>query len=132
MICSLRQIQEKAIEQNPEIYVVFVDFRKKTFGTVDRPMLWNVLELFECLENLIEVIKQLHDGAKRRVVVGLSDSEAIEVGHSTKQDCVLALTLITLFLTFVLTLLHQEICGVYTHTRSDERFFNLASQLKPK
>ena len=39
MIFSIRQIQEKAIEQYQELYIVFVDFRK-AFDTVDRNMLW--------------------------------------------------------------------------------------------
>ena len=95
-------------------------------------MLWKVLALFGCPASLIQIIKEFHDGTKGRVVVGARESEAIEVGHGTKQGCVLAPTLFTLFLTVVLTILHQEIQeGVYIYTRSDGGLFNLA-RLKAK
>ena len=45
MIFSVRQIHEKAIEQQQELYIVFVDFNK-AFDTVDRDLLWKVLRLF--------------------------------------------------------------------------------------
>ena len=61
MIFSLRQIQEKAIEQNKELYVVFIDFRK-AFDTVDRPLLWKVLAFTGCPASLIAIIKEFHDG----------------------------------------------------------------------
>ena len=131
MIFSIRQIQEKSIEQNQELYVIFVDFRK-VFDTVNRPMLWKALELFGCPASLIEIIKQFHSGTKGRVVVGTRESESFEVGHGTKQGCVLAPTLFALFLTVVLMVLHQEIQeGVYIRTRSDGGLYNLA-RLKAK
>lgn len=61
MIFSLKQIQEKVIDENQEMFVVVVDF-KKAFNTVDRVILWKVLELFGCSCSLIQIIKQLHDG----------------------------------------------------------------------
>ena len=126
MIFSLRQIQEKAIEQQQELYIVFIDFRK-AFDTVDRSMLWRVLKLFGCPEHLTEIIRQFHEGTKGRVLVGTQVSEDIEVNHGTKQGCVLAPTLFTLFLTVVLTILHQEVQdGVYIRTRTDGKLFNLA------
>ena len=131
MIFSLRQIQEKAIEQEQELYMVFVDFWK-AFDTVDRSMLWKVLKLFGCPDHLIDIIRQFHEGTKGRVMLGTQMSEDIEVNHGTKQGCVLAPTLFTLFLTVVLTTLHQEIQeGVYIRTRSDGKLFNLA-RLKAK
>ena len=89
MIFSLRQIQEKAIEQHQELYIVFVDFRK-AFDTVDREMLWKILKVFGCPDHFVEIIKQFHDGTKWRVVVGKQESELLEVNHGTKQMCVLA------------------------------------------
>ena len=126
MIFSVRQIQEKAIEQYQELYMVFVDFRK-AFDTVDRDMLWKVLKLFGCPDDFIEIIRQFHIGTRGRVTVGNKESEPIEVNHGTKQGCVLAPTLFTLFLTTVLLILHQEIEeGVFIRSRTDSKLFNLA------
>jgi len=44
MIFTLRQAQEKAIEQCKPLYVVFVDL-SKAVDTVDRQTLWKVLVL---------------------------------------------------------------------------------------
>ena len=131
MIFSIRQIQEKAIEQYPEQYIVFVDFRK-AFDTVDRNMLWKVLKLFGCPDDFIEIIPQFHVGTRGRISVGKKESEPIEVNHGTKQGCVLSPTLLTLFLTVVLMVLHQDIDdGVFVRSRTDGKLFNLA-RLKAK
>ena len=49
MIFSDRQIHNKAIEQEQELFIVFVDF-SKAFDTVGRDLLWKVLRLFGCPE----------------------------------------------------------------------------------
>ena len=69
MIFSLRQLQEKSIEQDKELYIVFIDFRK-AFDTLDRRLLWRVLKTFGCPDHLIEMVRLFHDGAGGRVVVG--------------------------------------------------------------
>ena len=126
MIFSLRQIQEKAIEQYQELYIVFVDFRK-AFDSVDRDMLWRVLRRFGCPEHFVRMIEQFHTGAKGRVVVRQQESDQLDVNHGTKQGCVLAPTLFTLFLTTVLVSLHQELGnGIFVRTRADGKLFNLA------
>ena len=131
MIFSLRQLQEKAIEQHRDLYIVFIDFRK-AFDTVDRPMLWKILRIFGCPDHFVELVKQFHEGTIGRVIVGNRESDEIRVNHGTKQGCVLAPTLFTLFLTTVLLQLRQEIHeGVFIHTRADGRLFNIA-RLKAK
>ena len=61
MIFSLRQIQEKAIEQYEELFIVFVDF-KKAFDTIDSKMLLKVVKEFGCPDHFVEIIKQFHEG----------------------------------------------------------------------
>ena len=129
MIFSLRQIQEKAVEQCRDLYIVFVDFRQ-AFDTVDRLLLWRVLEAFGCPPRLAKIIREFHDGTKGRVVVGNDESTEISVCHGTKQGCVLAPTLFSIFLTVVLLVLHQETNdGIYVRHRTDGKLFNL-SRLK--
>ena len=69
MIFSLRQIQEKAVEQYRDLYVIFIDFRK-VFDTVDRLLLWKVLGAFGGPPRLVKIIREFHDGTKGRVSVG--------------------------------------------------------------
>ena len=131
MIFSLRQFQEKAIEQDHKLFMVFVNFRK-AFDTVNRSMYWKFLKLFWCPEFLIDIVRKFHEGMKGRVNVGTLLSEELEVNHGTKQGCVLASTFYTLFLTAVLLVLWEETHeGVFVGTRSDGKLFNLA-RLKAK
>ena len=101
MIFTLRQLQEKAMEQRQPLYVVFVDF-SKAFDTVDRQTLWKVLEIYGCPERLVRMIRLFHDGMTGKVSIGGSNSETFNVNHGVKQGCVLAPTLFTLYLGAVL------------------------------
>ena len=50
MIFCLRQLQEKCIEQDRPLYMVFVDF-SKAFDTVGRTGLWQLLRKYGCPDN---------------------------------------------------------------------------------
>jgi hypothetical protein len=126
MIFSLRQIQEKCIEQQQDLFVVFIDF-KKAFDSVDRDTLWNVLRRFGCPDGFISLIREFHDNMKGRVLSGKQQTDEFTVNHGTKQGCVLAPNLFTIFLTCVLLILHDRVGGgVYIRTRGDGKLFNLA------
>ena len=89
-------------------------------------MLWKVLSTFGCPDHFVKIVRELHTGTRGRVAVGSEVSEEIQVSHSTKQGCVLAPTLFTLFLTVVPVILHQSVSeGVYNGTRDDRKLFNL-------
>lgn len=126
MIFTLRQLQEKAAEQHQPLYVVFVDF-SKAFVTVERTTLWKVLETHGCLDKLINIIKQFHDGMKAQVTVSGEPSDAFVVNHGVKQGCVLAPILFSLYLTAVLDTMNEGLNkGVFLRTRTDSKLFNLA------
>ncbi|XP_068703865.1 uncharacterized protein [Montipora foliosa] len=59
MIFCLKQAQEKCIEQNMPLYVVFIDF-SKAFDTVLRQELWQVLKKYGCTEKFVSLIEALH------------------------------------------------------------------------
>ena len=63
MVFSLKQIQEKCVEQNMPLYMVFVDFTK-AFDTVHRETLWHVLRKLGCPDKFVELIAALHTGMK--------------------------------------------------------------------
>ena len=88
-IFTLSQLQEKAIEQQQALYVVFVDFAK-AFDTVDRDTLWNVLELYGCPEKIVKIIKCFHEGMYGKVSIGGDMSDTFKINHGVKQGCVLA------------------------------------------
>ena len=68
MIFTLRQLQEKVVEQQRSLYIVFMDF-SKTFNTVNRWTLWKVLKAYGCPESFINMIRQFHDGMTGRVSI---------------------------------------------------------------
>ena len=81
MIFCLRQLQEKWIEQDRPLYIVFVDFTK-AFDTVGRTGLWHLLRKYGCPEKFTTMIESLHTGMMVNVRNGgeVSDTFAITNG----------------------------------------------------
>lgn len=126
MIFSLRQIQEKAIEQKKDLYMVFFDF-KKAFDMVSREMLWRVLEILGCPPKFVKIVKDFHENMMGRVSISGSVSDPFVIGNGVKQGDPAAPTFFTLFLTAILMVMSQDLEeGVYIRTRSDGKLFNLA------
>ena len=100
MIFTLRQIQEKCVEQRKDLSCVFIDL-KKAYDSVDRHVLWVVLTKFGIPSKLLQIIQSLHVGMEGRVVMNGSRSEEFDINHGLRQGCVLAPVLFNLFLTAV-------------------------------
>ena len=109
---------EKAVEQQQSLYTVFIDL-SKAFDTVDRSTLWTLLRRYGCPETFVKIIQEFHDGMAGAVSIG----DPFEISHGLKQGCVLAPTLITLFLA---TVSEHLSTGVFIRTRSDGKLFKLA------
>ena len=56
MIFSLRQLQEKCNEQNKDLYIAFIDLAK-AFDTVNRELLWQILERFGTPPKFLSILK---------------------------------------------------------------------------
>lgn len=119
MIFSLRQLQEKCIEQNQPLYICFVDF-SKAFDTVPRDLLWEVLRKFGCPPKFLHLIKALHTNTSASVNVNGENSSKFPVTIGTRQGCILAPTLFNLFLVSVLQVAFCDyIGGVHFRFRTD-------------
>ena len=129
MILSLKQIQEKCIEQNRPLYMVFVDFTM-AFDTVHRETLWKLLRKIGCPDLFIDFIASLHKDMKASVSLKGGLSKLFDVQNRVKQGCVLAPTLFSLFLSKVLDCAFAG-CnkGVTIQSRLGANLFN-ASQFK--
>ena len=107
MIFVCRQLIEKAKEQQEPISIGFVDL-KKAFDTINREMLFRVLERFGCLPTFLHLVKALHTNNTDTVRAGGELSEAFGVSMGVKQGCVLAPLLFNVFLLAVTTLATNE------------------------
>ena len=118
VIICLRQLQEKCIEQDRPLYMVFADF-SKTFDTVGRTGLWQLLRKYGCPKKFTTMIEALHTGMMANVNVGREVSESFSVTSGVKQGCVLASTLFPIFLSAMLDEAFRDM-GV-TSTYSPDR-----------
>ena len=57
----IRRLQELAGKKRIPLYVCFIDLTK-AYDSGDRNLLWTVLARFGVPQNMISVIRQLHDG----------------------------------------------------------------------
>lgn len=125
MIFSLKQIQEKSIEQNMPLYMIFVDFTK-AFDTVDRSTLWKLLLKLGFPDHFTNLISALHTGMKASVKLKDELSDPFQVNNGVKQGCVLAPTLFSIFLSVVLDHAFQNCSrGVWIQTRPGADLFNV-------
>ena len=101
MIFCLRQFQEKCKEQDRSLYIVFVDFTK-AFDSVGRTGLWQLLRKYECPEKFTNMIESLHTGMMVNVRNGVEVSDTFAITNGIKLECVLAPTLLSIFLSAML------------------------------
>ena len=89
MIFAARQLQEKCVEKQQDLFTTFVDLTK-AFDSVSRNGLWKILAKFGCLEKFVKIISLFHDGMVARVLNDGGSSEPFQVTNGVKQGCVLA------------------------------------------
>ena len=89
MIFCLRPLQERCIEQDRPLYMVFVDF-SKAFDTVGRTGLCRLLWKYGCPEKFTTMIEAVYTGMMANVTVGGEVSESFSVTNGVKLGYVLA------------------------------------------
>ena len=131
MVFSVRQIQEKCIEQRMDFYAVFIDLTK-AFDTVNREALWVILSKLGCPQKFTRTIRLFHDGMVGHVLAGGDTSAPFKISNGVKQGCVLAPVLFNLFFTCVLNHALKDLDrGIYIKYRLNGSLFHL-SRLRAK
>ena len=106
MVFALRQLQEKCNLQGQDLYLLFIDLTK-AFDTVNREGLWLILEKVGCPKLFVDIIRSFHDDMKATVKEGNEKSPPFSVTSGTKQGCVLAPTLFSIFFSLMLHIAFQ-------------------------
>ena len=88
-IFIVRQIQEKYLAKNKNLYLAFVDL-EKAFDRVPRRVLWWAMRVVGVPEWIIKVVQAMYSGAKSRVRVNDSYSDEFEVKVGVHQGSVLS------------------------------------------
>ncbi|BHF57961.1 hypothetical protein SprV_0100091000 [Sparganum proliferum] len=68
----------------------------ETFDTVNRKVLWKIMQKFGCPKQFTHIVRQLHDGVIARVTDNGAAPEAFTMTKKVKQGCVPAPTLFSL------------------------------------
>ena len=124
MIFTLRQLQEKCREQKQPLFIVFVDLTK-AFDLVSRKGLFHLLEKIGSPQKLLKVVMSFPEDMKGSVL-------SVPIKSGVKQGCVLVPTLFGIFFSLLPSHAFSESeDGVFLHTRSDGKLFNL-SRLRAK
>lgn len=133
MIFAARLLLEKSREQQREINFGFIDLTK-AFDTVNREILWKLLEKFGCPPTALAIIREFHNGMLARVSLGGASSEQFSVQSGVKQGCVLAPVLFNIYLVAVTLLSRTQVGpdnGISIRYRFDGGIFN-TRRLKAK
>ena len=122
---AARQLLEKCLEQNNQLYTTFVDFTK-TFDTVSRDRLWKLMAKFGCSDISITMVRQFHYGITAKVLDDGECSDTFSVSNGVKKRCVLAPTLFSMVFAAMLsdTFLPGDL-GVPIRYKTDGKLFTL-------
>ena len=112
--------------------MVFVDFNK-TFDTVGRTGLWQLLRKYGCPEKFTIMIEALHTGMMANVSVGGEVSQLFSVTHEVMQGFVLAPTPLSIFLSTMLDEAFRYMGdGVYMQSRALTYSTSHTSERRPR
>ena len=108
MMFAVRRLQELGRKARAPLFLCFIDLQK-AYDSVDRTLLWQVLARFGTPPQMIEVIRQFHDGMRACV---RSDngrcSEWFEVAQGLRQGCVLSPLLFNVFFAAILRIVLER------------------------
>ena len=101
-IFNLRILCEKYLQDQPDLYHVFIDF-KKAFDRIWHAALWATMKKYNISTNLIQVIKNVYDKATSAVLFNSSKGDWFQTTVGARQGCLLTPTLFNIFLERIMT-----------------------------
>jgi len=120
MIFTAYQLQAKCREQQHELYAAFTDLTK-AFDSIDKSALWEVLLKIDCPPDFVNITRSFHEGMHAAVIENGKMSSDFDVTNGTKQDCVLAPLLFTVFFVIMVRVAFLDCeAGVLIHYRTCE------------
>ena len=124
---ALRQIMEKCKLYSEDLYLLFIDLTK-AFDSVNRQGLWAILKKVGCPNHFVDLIRSFHDGMNVTVREGSDRSQPFGVTSGTKQGCVLAPTLFSIFFSLMLHIAFKDATdGVGIKARLDRNLCSAKS-----
>lgn len=125
-IFSLRQLQEKVVEQQASMYVAFVDLTK-AFDSIDRTALWQIMKRFGVPPLFVNVCEGLHKNNLARVIHNGETTEPFSTHTGVRQGCVLAPILFNIFAAAVVVIVDNRLQerGLGVRYRFEGGLFNL-------
>jgi hypothetical protein len=100
MMLVSRFLTEQAHLHKVDMFQIFVDLTK-AYDSVDRGLMWMILDRIGVPPKMRKAITNMHDGMKARVRVDGNLSDSFEMVHGLRQGCVLAPLLFNIFFAFV-------------------------------
>ena len=119
MMFAVRQAKEKCIEQQTDLYSMFIVLTK-AFDTVNREAPWTILAKLGCPCKFTTLVRLFYSNMTGQVFCNGDCTNYFNISNGMKQDCLLALVLVNLF--FFQVQLHtvKDLdLGVYVRYRSD-------------
>ena len=108
------------------LYTASIDLTK-TFHSVSRKLLWDVLSIYECLEKHIRILRLLCVDMLATIMVDNDNCEPFQVKSGVKQKCVITPTSFTIFIATITHLIKNDLPpGIEIVYRTNGKLFNLA------
>ena len=120
-IFSIKQIIERCIEFDIPLELCFIDF-KAAFDSLDREVLWKLLDLYGIPTKIINIIKNTYKNASCKIKVENCLSDAFNIKTGVRQGCIWSPLLFNIVIDWVLkTALDKHLAGFTLEDRYDKK-----------
>ena len=100
-IATLRIIIEQSLEWQSPLHFVFIDFQK-AFGSVDRDIIWRLMQHYGFPRKFISIIQQLYDNSSCQVIHEGKLTDTFQVQTGVRQGCLLSPTIFLLVVDWIM------------------------------
>ena len=100
-IATMRIIIEQSLERQTPLYSVFVDFQK-AFDSVDREVIWKLMQHYGFPPKYIAIIQQLYKDATCQVIHEGKLTDSFQVKTGVRQGCILSPTIFLMVMDWIM------------------------------